>query len=371
MKLLNKESNLDINFEGNLQLKKLNTEELNSKRPNAAFKKSLNPNLQKLTQYSTDLNKISSNLSNKNQLILNTKISKVRELALEDTAQSSNLNRKGKKYYERIDMLNVLNVEKYRQNNPLARAANILNLYPVQGINNIILSNYLKSFSKFNVEIAKSQNINFKFNNVKNKFLKNISSILENSFMTMSSLISRPIYNITPHKVVIRLLFFLVNKNNSKIKKSKFLSVNSKNLEILCANLSKILKKPVELDLVKLHYPFYDSNILANLLGRICDINYKPYIFILDKIFNKANIKNPTIRIPETNSNIPTFLTGLKIRLAGRLLKQKIVPRHTVKTTQHGSLTRSSADIVTNSRFTSKNKRGTFSFTVTMGHRFF
>ncbi|KAF9818420.1 hypothetical protein IEO21_02769 [Rhodonia placenta] len=189
--------------------------------------------------------------------------------------------------------------------------------------------------------------------------------------MTMSSLISRPIYNITPHKVVIRLLFFLVNKNNSKIKKSKFLSVNSKNLEILCANLSKILKKPVELDLVKLHYPFYDSNILANLLGRICDINYKPYIFILDKIFNKANIKNPTIRIPETNSNIPTFLTGLKIRLAGRLLKQKIVPRHTVKTTQHGSLTRSSADIVTNSRFTSKNKRGTFSFTVTMGHRFF
>lgn len=224
---------------------------------------------------------------------------------------------------------------------------------------------YLRaSHAKFNVDVARSQIINYNFNSaslISTSTAANISSILENSFMTMSSLISKPVYYITPQKVVIHLFFFFLTTTTLK----------SKHLELLCANLSNYFKKPVELNLVRLHYPFYDSNILANLLGRISDINFKPYIYILDNIFNKATIKNPTIMIPESKSSVPTFLTGLKIRLAGRLLKQKIIPRRTVKTTQNGSLTRSSADLVTTSRFTTKNKRGTFSLTITIGHRFF
>ena len=240
-------------------------------------------------------------------------------------------------------------------------------------VNNTEVKNYLDNFTSFNVDIAQSQNIIYKFNNRKNNLKQNISSILENSFLTMASLISKPIYSITHNKVVIHFSFFLFNKYLYRYSKvnSKFLALNNKNIENLCANLSNLYGKPVELDLVCLKYPFHDSHILANYLGRICDINFKPYIFILDKIFNNANIKNPTTRIPESNNIIPTFLTGLKIKLAGRLLKQKIVPRRTVKTTQIGSLTRSSADLVSKSRFTTKNKRGTFSITITMGHRFY
>ena len=70
-------------------------------------------------------------------------------------------------------------------------------------------------------------------------------------------------------------------------------------------------------------------------------------------------------------SILPSFLTGIKIRLGGRLLSQKVVPRFTVQTFQEGSLTRSNANIVTSSRFTNKNRKGTYSISVSIGHRFF
>ena len=309
----------------------------------------LNLKLNQLTKYSLNLTSAGSTTLDNKELILTTKGS------LTEKSEIKNNETEVNKPFKVIDMLKKV---------PSKKTENI--------VNNTEVKNYLDNFTSFNVDIAQSQNIIYKFNNRKNNLKQNISSILENSFLTMASLISKPIYSFTHNKVVIHFSFFLFNKYlyNSKLN-SKFLALNNKNIENLCANLSNLYGKPVELDLVCLKYPFHDSHILANYLGRICDINFKPYIFILDKIFNNANIKNPTTRIPESNNIIPTFLTGLKIKLAGRLLKQKIVPRRTVKTTQIGSLTRSSADLVSKSRFTTKNKRGTFSITITMGHRFY
>ena len=67
----------------------------------------------------------------------------------------------------------------------------------------------------------------------------------------------------------------------------------------------------------------------------------------------------------------PTALVGIRIKLGGRLLSQRIVPRFTSRTIQRGNLGKTKADFITTSRFTNKNKRGAFSFTVTMGHKFF
>nr|QNH92689.1 ribosomal protein S3 [Wolfiporia cocos] len=370
-----------------------------------------NSNIVSLIEYSKNLNKLSSNLRDRNQKILNTKEQvAVLDVQIQNnnnpccapvgpTQLSSNLNSgcaTPTRYYETIDMLNL--------SCPIGPRNKSIGLNQLEASNRNICAggmnknNNLNNNNKFNFDIARSQNINYQFNNSKNRLLNNISNILQNSFLTMSSLISKPVFNITPQKVVIHLFFFLVNNNKnsnlnlssgniqginraqyttggkvqgSATNKEKFLAFNSKNLELICANLSKTLNKQVELDLVRLHYPYHDSNILANLLGRICDINFKPYISILDIIYNSANIKNTTTMLPQSNSIIPTFLTGIKIRLAGRLLKQKIIPRQTVKISQHGSLTRSSSDIRSISRFTTKNRRGTFSITTTLGHTFF
>lgn len=155
-------------------------------------------------------------------------------------------------------------------------------------------------------------------------------------------------------------------------------------MQILCSILSRIFNKPVELELIRLYRPYFDSNILVNTIGLIS--NKIKFRKILKKLFRKATIRNNK----KTNSNInlkkptrsrysnrislsgtdllPSFLSGIQIRVAGRLLTNRVIPRMTVKNYQKGRLARSKATLVDTSRFTRKNKRGTFSITVSTGH---
>jgi hypothetical protein len=203
----------------------------------------------------------------------------------------------------------------------------------------------------------------------------------------MSSLISKPVFEITPEKVVIHLYFFVFNNasNNISNKKSlisnsnlksvekldsnSFLIKNSNKLNKICSILSLYFKKPVELELVRLHYPYFNSNILVNLLGLI--INRIKVRFIMKKLFKKAIIKNPT-KLNRKNrlTIIPSFLSGIKIRIAGRLLTHRVVPRKTIKIIRRGALARGKVNFFDVARFTNKNKRGAFSITISSGQNF-
>jgi hypothetical protein len=191
---------------------------------------------------------------------------------------------------------------------------------------------------------------------------KNVFTLLESTFLSMSCLISKPIIVITPNKVVIQLFYYL-----NKYYYNKLLNNNDK-LQSLCLILSQIYKKPVELELDRLHYPYYDSNILSNMIGLISNI--VKLRFIIKKLFTIAKIKK-TNNFINKYSIIPSYLSGFKIRVAGRLLTQRVIPRLTVKTIQRGTLARGKAQFVNSARFTNKNKRGSFSITVTTGHVFF
>lgn len=236
----------------------------------------------------------------------------------------------------------------------------------------INLNKYIKSISKYNSETVKYQNIVYQFNNkgIQNSSVginKNVFTLLESTFLSMSSLISKPVIIITPNKVVIQLFYYL-NKFDYKKNKVNLLKNNNDKLQSLCLNLSKIYKKPVELELDRLHYPYYDSNILSNMIGLISNI--VKLRFIIKNLFKIAKIKK-TNNFISKYSIIPSYLSGFKIRVAGRLLTQRVVPRLTVKTIQRGTLARGKAQFVDSARFTNKNKRGSFSITVTMGHIFF
>ena len=65
------------------------------------------------------------------------------------------------------------------------------------------------------------------------------------------------------------------------------------------------------------------------------------------------------------------FFTGINVRLAGRLSRQSIIPRKTVKTIQKGSLARRHTDFLTISKYTAKNRRGIFCYTITIGHKYY
>jgi|ERR1700733_2344481 len=240
------------------------------------------------------------------------------------------------------------------------------------------INKYLKAISIFNSEVASSQNILYQFNK-SNKISRlsgssyvnnNLFTILESSFFSMSSLISKPVFVITPSKVVIQLFFYLNKKLDFSDNKSNFLALNNKKLQLLSLQLSKYYKKPVELELDRLYYPYFDSNILANMIGLIS--NMIKFRIIIRKLFSVAKLKNPIKFVKKTRSSlIPSFLSGIKIRLAGRLLTQRVIPRLTVKTIQKGTLARGKSNFVNSARFTNKNKRGVYSITVTMGHVFF
>ena len=244
----------------------------------------------------------------------------------------------------------------------------------------IKLYKYLNSISEFKNETVKYQNIVYNFNK-NNKGLqnssvvtnKNVFTILESTFLSMSSLISKPVIIITPNKVIIQLFYYLKKLKirrkyyNKQINNTKLLNYNNYKLQSLCLILSKIYKKPVELELDRLHYPYFDSNILSNMIGLISNI--VKLRFIIKKLFTIAKIKK-TNKFKNKYSIIPSYLSGFKLRVAGRLLTQRVIPRLTVKTIQRGTLARGKANFVDSARFINKNKRGSFSITISIGHIF-
>lgn len=156
------------------------------------------------------------------------------------------------------------------------------------------------------------------------------------------------------------------NNINKLQNNSMFLNIYKNKLNILSQLLSKIFNKPVQLELIRLHYPFYDPNIIANLLSYFAE-NLK-IRRLLSKIYKSALITKPTANIQRKRfSVVPGYLTGLTIKFAGRFPTQKIVPRKTVKTEKIGSLARKKAVLVETARFSNKNRRGSFSISVSTG----
>lgn len=189
-----------------------------------------------------------------------------------------------------------------------------------------------------------------------------------------------------------------INKNITDNKRS-LMSYYSNSLEKFAFIFGKIFNKKVEFEIIRLQFPFHDSNILAQILG----YNANKYKFnrMIKLLLPKAVIKNPSrelsfdsinnnteiklnrfssylpsiISVPGLNidtrtSKYNSYLSGINVRLAGRLMTQSLRPRFTVQSKQDGSLARVKVHFIQKSRFTGKNKRGAFSFTVTTSNVF-
>ena len=157
-------------------------------------------------------------------------------------------------------------------------------------------------------------------------------------------------------------LMKLANINLIKIYPLKF--------EKLCEVLNSIFNKPVELDLIRLHYPYHDSNILVRLLAFM--INKMKLRRITRRLFNKAVVKSiKKINNKDQVNIIPAFISGITIKVAGRLMNYKVIPRKTVKIVRKGSSSMGKVNFSDVSRYTNKNKRGSFTITIKSGHNFF
>ena len=317
-------------------------------------------NLKGLNLYNINLNSYISKYNFKN-LILNIK----------------------KKSIFNLDLINNKNI-----NHRLIGIEN--NLYKYMTIpNNVNINNNISKTSKFNLnkyletisinnKIYNNNNIinyvkyiDYKNISVNNLFNKNLYDLLFNSFLSMNSLISKPIFEITNDKVIIHLFMYLfLNKNNKVNINNSFIKLNKYKLNILCQILNKIFNKPVELDLVRLYYPYFDSNIFVNLLSKL--INQIQIRIIMKRFFKKAIIRNP-IKISNNNLiiKLPSLLSGINLKIGGRLMTQRLIPKQTVKTIRKGTLAKGKINFLDEARYTNKNKRGAFTLVVSIGHYLF
>lgn len=238
------------------------------------------------------------------------------------------------------------------------------------------LTKYLERISINNKIYTNNNSIKYvkyiEYKNISTNYLylshKNLYDLLFNSFLSMNSLISKPIFEITNEKVIIHLFMFLFLNRNKKVTiNNSFTKLNKLKLDNLCQKLSHIFKKPVQLDLVRLYYPYFESNIFVNLLSKI--INIIQVRIIMKRFFKNAIIRNP-IKIYKKNLiiKIPSLLSGIKLRIGGRLLTQRIIPRKTVKTIRKGTLAKGKIKFLDEARYTNKNKRGAYTLIVSIGH---
>ena len=68
--------------------------------------------------------------------------------------------------------------------------------------------------------------------------------------------------------------------------------------------------------------------------------------------------------------SFPSGISGVNIKLAGRSVNEKIIPRFTVKRAQRGNFSRLNTKMIEKSMYTDKSKKGAFNFSVRLSHIF-
>ena len=91
---------------------------------------------------------------------------------------------------------------------------------------------------------------------------------------------------------------------------------------------------------------------------------------LINSVSNEAaeNLVTPGSRVVTEKNEIVSRLTGIKLRISGRLPRQRVVPKRTVKSAYKGSVSKAKFNLVDSSTFTSKSKKGAFSVRVWLSH---
>jgi Mitochondrial ribosomal protein (VAR1) len=231
----------------------------------------------------------------------------------------------------------------------------------------------------------------YNFNNAKRykiyKLLSIIFQILNYFFSTFYCIISKPVFLFTQKTLTIYINYYiprasykLSRRHLWKYQKLPVRSATKLTLELkkLIKLLSKLLNLKVELQLNKLNYPYHDSTILSKLIA--FNTNKRRFTSIMKLIIKKSSIITNTLKTYKDNEDflsvvsgpktlkihksIPTILTGLKVKISGRLITQRVIPKRTISKTEIGGFKKTKKSIVDYAIYTNKNKRGSYSVKV-------
>ena len=211
--------------------------------------------------------------------------------------------------------------------------------------------------------------------------------LLSYTFHRLYTYISKPIFEVGTNKIVIKLFYFKLRKSLIRRSYTKRRLGGVKRFLIfkfLANILTKFFKKPVELNLIRVYKIYHDPQILSEVLGR----SYKKFNRIKQKINRGLKLTRDPISLKEKdlqskNKSHPfsarlergslyakrrAFLRGFTFKLGGRLLRDNIIPRKSVRKLEKGSLSRTKSDFVNTGRYTGKSKKGSFTITISTGY---
>ena len=197
------------------------------------------------------------------------------------------------------------------------------------------------------------------------------------------------ILNIKKKPTIKTILFknFLIKKTLFKLNNTNIVNLYINKFNILfkllqgqylpniCA--AQIINKPIEFNLIRLHKSDYDSNILAQLF--ILILKKKNIRIAINKLYTKNNIANtasasylmPAYADQAQEYNfIPAYISGLYIKIGGRLMREPIIPRLTTKKFEIGAIATGKVNLVDSARITQKNKKGAYTIKITYAQNF-
>jgi len=320
------------------------------------------------------------------------------------------------KIYSNYIISNQVNLE-FNNNNIEVNNNLELNNKINDNYNTILISNYKKYYNKNinentflnNNSIFKTRKYNIFFKNhiIDNLNINKIfssnesdnSNLLLNSTLSLSEDTNLVINDNNKNRNLLNFKKNLLNKKKHFTKerekwklfrnKKKFNSLNlskrikliklynfslinlyPKKFESLCNILNYCFNKNVVIDLTRIHYPYNDANILVNMLAiMIRKISFRR---ITRKLFKKTIIKNVKKLFYFNNYNLlPSFLTGMKIKLGGKVLNFRSKSRNTVKIAEKGSSSIGKVNYTDFARYTNKHKRGSFSISISNSQNFY
>jgi hypothetical protein len=165
----------------------------------------------------------------------------------------------------------------------------------------------------------------------------------------------------------------LVQKTLFNLNKFNLFKVFSHKFKLICEILNKKFKKPVEFQLIRLHQPFNDSNILVNLLAlNIRNKKFKTKGRI-KKLLKKT--KRMVKKVDDLHNKsvnfIPTYLSGINIRIGGRLMREAFIPRKSKKIFERGARSIGKVNYLDTASVTNKNRKGAYTLKISSGQNFF
>jgi len=204
--------------------------------------------------------------------------------------------------------------------------------------------------------------------------------IIDHFFSPIRALSSKPSFVVSRDKVIVNVFYYIPEselefgqaKRYKKVQYggNKIKSLNQNTLNNLGRTLRKLFDRKVELQFVKLNYPYLNRTILAKYIG----INTNNYKFnkVVGSIFrNRPVVKNNFENFSEKYArlDLPSHMLGMKIRASGRLNSERAKPRLTVIERKLGNFNDKNGTYTELGSWTIKSRHGAVTVKVWITHK--